>query len=395
MVRNQDGHLFEVKDANGKTVSYHVRYRVTEMKNGKPTRVQKSVKLCDKDDRHHSPTCKAVADKLKKHMAEVNRTNGAESADVLITEFWDNTYLPHIQTTKKAATINGYIKLWKKHLAPAFDAVLMKAMTCAKATIFLTSLVKVNKLGRRSVAHVHSLASGLFRHAKQLGIIESNPFTDAASHVKPKAPQQTHAYSLEEAENIFNALDGNLQAQLIFCLSTFMGLRPGETAALKWSDVDQDFIHIRRAVWRGVVSTTKTAESVSSVPLFSLVRSLLKEWKKQCLPSNEGWIFPNRNGDPIEINSYCHRIIRAALTEKNIVWRGLYSGRRAAGTLLTQLTGDAVAAQYVLRHSNLSTTTAFYVKPIREEAVSGMKLLEEKIGDRFRLPAANSEAVQS
>src|SRR5205823_9687589 len=50
------------------------------------------------------------------------------------------------------------------------------------------------------------------------------------------------------------------------------------------------------------------------------------------------------------------------------------AGRRAAGTLLTQLTGNAVAAQYVLRHSDLAMSTAFYAKPSREEAVTGLRL---------------------
>jgi hypothetical protein len=38
----------------------------------------------------------------------------------------------------------------------------------------LTSLVKDKKLGRRSLAHVHSLASGLFRQAKQAGLPRSS-----------------------------------------------------------------------------------------------------------------------------------------------------------------------------------------------------------------------------
>ena len=109
------------------------------------------------------------------------------------------------------------------------------------------------------------------------------------------------------------------------------------------------------------------------------------------MPFPENWVFPNRLGDPMDMSTFGRRVISPILKTKGIIWKGLYSGRRAAGTLLTQLTGDAIAAQYVLRHSNLSTTTAFYVKPVKEEAISGMKLLEEKIADRFKLPATSAQ----
>jgi hypothetical protein len=70
------------------------------------------------------------------------------------------------------------------------------------------------------------------------------------------------------------------------------------------------------------------------------------------------------------------------LKAKNIAWHGLYAGRRGTATLLVQLTGNAVASQYVLRHKNIATTQAFYVKPIRSEAERGLKLLETKLEER-------------
>jgi len=58
----------------------------------------------------------------------------------------------------------------------------------------------------------------------------------------------------------------------------------------------------------------------------------------------------------------------------------MYSAARSAVPhLLVQPTGNAVASQYILRHKNLGTTEAFYVKPVREEAVAGMKLIEAQL----------------
>jgi len=89
----------------------------------------------------------------------------------------------------------------------------------------------------------------------------------------------------------------------------------------------------------------------------------------------------------MEMSGFCKRIVIPILKKEGIAWHGLYAGRRAAATLLVELTGSAVAAQYILRHKNLSTTTAFYVKPVQTAAVEGMKLVEETLANRKALKA--------
>jgi integrase len=232
----------------------------------------------------------------------------------------------------------------------------------------------------------------MFRHALRLGKIESNPWTDAGSLTPPKRSEGTHAYSLEEAEAIINALVKHPQYQLVFALACFLGLRPGEISGLQWSDVGVDaegvaWIHVRRSAWRGIVGATKTPESVASVPLIEPVRSMLDAWKTTSgVPSQ--WMFPNPQDMPIQMGSVQRQIVRV-LEPKKIAWHGLYAGRRAAATLLVQLTGNAVASQYVLRHKNLSTTTAFYIKPVRDAALEGLQQVEDLLRQRKALAEAN------
>jgi hypothetical protein len=119
---------------------------------------------------------------------------------------------------------------------------------------------------------------------------------------------------------------------------------------------------------------------------------MLNAWKVQSFHGRE-WIFPNRSNKPQEMGSFQKRLIIPVLDKKGIRWHGLYAGRRAAATLLVQLTGDAVAAQYVLRHKNLSTTTAFYIKPVQTVAVEGMKLVEQTLANRKALQAGRGSDV--
>jgi len=379
MGRYQRGHVFEQHRA------FHVRYYTTEVVNGQPKRVQRSERLCSKDNKHHSTKCKPVQQLAAQVMERVNALAGTTpDADVKIADFWEETYLPHIERNAKASTIHGYKKIWESHLCAAFAGVSLRDYHTHHATRFLTSLAE-RHLGVRTIAHIRSLASGMFRHALRLNRITTNPWRDAGSLAAAKKPEATHAYTLEQAEAINNALIDSPPAQLVFCLAAFLGLRPGEISALKWQDIDGDWIHIRRSAWRGIVGTTKTEESVASVPLIEPVKSMLAAWR---MSSAVEWLFPSNRGDhPLNISQYAQRIIAPVLKKKGIKWHGLYAGRRSAATLLVQLTGNAVAAQYILRHKNLATTTAFYVKPVQTAAIEDMKLVEETLANRKALKA--------
>jgi len=381
MGRYQHGHIFEQHGA------FHVRYYTTEIVDGQPKRVQRSERLHSKDNRHHSTKCKPVQQLAAQVMELINATSGmAPDSDIKIADFWESTYLPHLERNTKASTFHGYRKLWDNPLKLHFFGFKLKEYQTHHATQFLTSLAE-RGLGARTIAHIRSLASGMFRHALRLNRIKTNPWRDAGSLSAVKKPEATHAYSLEEAEAISNALIDHPPAQIAFCLAAFLGLRPGEISALKWEDIDDDWIHVRRSSWRGIVGTTKTEESVASVPLISPLREMLSGWKRQSAGS--GWLFPsNRGNKPCNISQYAQRTIIPVLKSKKILWHGLYAGRRGAATLLVQLTGNAVAAQYVLRHKNLMTTTAFYAKPVQTAAVEGLRLVEETLAKRKALAAA-------
>jgi integrase len=383
MGRYQNGHVFKAHGA------FHVRYYVTEIVDGQPKRLQRSERLCSKDNRHHSTKCKPVQQLAAQVMERINALAGVSTnADISITEFWETVYLPHVEKTTKASTLHGYKAIWRQHLSAVFAGFNLRDYQTHQATRYLTSLADKG-LGPKTIAHIRSLATGMFKHALRLNYISVNPWRDAGSLTPIKKGDATHAYTLEEAEAISNALIDNPPAQIVFCLAAFLGLRPGEISALKWQDVEwsddgMSWIHIRRSAWRSIVGTTKTEESVASVPLIEPVKAMLLAWKG--MTAGE-WVFPNRSNRPMEMSGFCKRVVIPVLKKEGIAWHGLYAGRRAAATLLVQLTGNAVSAQYILRHKNLGTTEAFYVKPVKTAGVEGMKLVEAELANRKALKA--------
>jgi len=370
MGRIQEGRIYE---ASGK---FYVQYRVTLIIDGESKRVQRSQFLCEKDDQHYSAKARSVKLLRDEFMLTVNSNSSSPAAPTKqIAEFWEHTYLPFAEEHLRPATLRGYKQIWSQHLKAHFRQMTLTEYRTPQGSTFLTALAKAQ--GRRTLQHIRSLASGIFTHAVNLGLIDSNPWHDVKILGKTKAPRKSAHYTLAEVEDIIRALSGQLREQTIVALAFFQGLRPSEIAGLQWPDVDADWLHIRRAVVLGQVGETKTPESVASLPLIQPAKGLVALWREQS-GNPEGWVFPNTEGGPINLANVVGRIIKPVLKDAGLKWKSLYAGRRGAATMLVDLTGSLVAAQELLRHKDMTTTAKFYKMQTQDALTNGMKLLEAK-----------------
>ena len=98
---------------------------------------------------------------------------------------------------------------------------------------------------------------------------------------KSRAPGDTAHYTLEEAEKLISALVDHVDCQAIMALACFTGLRPGEIQALRWDDIEEDWVHIRRSIVRGKEGALKTAGSLASLPLIAPVKTALALWRQK------------------------------------------------------------------------------------------------------------------
>jgi integrase len=375
MGRHQRGHVFEAHGA------FHVRYYLTEIVDGQPKRVQRSHRLCAKDNKHFSVSCKAVRLLQDEFMRTVNTTTGTEAADMLVTDFWEQRYLPFVTANMKPSTVSGYKQIWNQHLKTHFTGRTLQEYKTHLGSAFLLSLTKTQ--GRRTLNHIRSLASGIFTHAVNEGRLDVNPWSGVKILGKVLPPKPTPHYTLEEAENIITALVDRVDCQTVIALSFFAGLRPSEISGLKWEDVDGPAIHIRRACVRGVIGTPKTPESVATLPLIPQVRVPLELWRTKSGGKKEGWVFPNERGNPQDLKDLVARIIRPAVQKAGHVWKGLYAGRRGAATAIIGLTnGNFAAAQELLRHKHMSTTLQFYKKQTATALADGLKALGAAAGKK-------------
>jgi len=248
------------------------------------------------------------------------------------------------------------------------------------AVRFLDSLAP--KMAANSLMHVRALMSAIFSHAISDGRIDVNPIRDAKRRVEAKPSKPTPHYTNEEMAAILKVLTGQPQAQIALSLGFHAGLRTAEISGLQWSDISEDWntITIRRSVWRTTSAPCKTDASQAPIPLMEPLRSMLRDFKAtETILAPEQHVLVNSVMHPLNLSALAWRVIRPALKERGLLWKGFYAGRRGAGTRLYAI--NPQAAQGMLRHASLKTTEAFYVKTISSATLEGMKRMEAEYSE--------------
>jgi integrase len=382
--REQTGHVFKAFGA------FHIRYwvayndlpadekeKITRKCAAKgkplPTRVQKSERLCDGGE-----SIREVRGLAKKRMGEVNGHTPGTPIEPVITllEYWDRHYVAWAETNLKPSTFHGYKQAFNQHLKSHFGNTPLKDITTPMGTKMLSGLAKEQQ-GVRTISHVKWIASSIYKHAIATGFASQNPWPNAQCLVKTPRPPETEAFTIAEALAILEAID-RLDAKLAFAIACFMGLRKGEIRGLRWEDFLGDEVMICRAVSRNtVLDETKTGKARRGL-LIEPVKSLLRQWRAMWHNPTTGWLFPNGAHKPISLDSMAQRLIIPKLNN-GLRWKGWQAGRRGCATILTELTGEALAARDILGHQTTKITEQHYIAPIPEAGRKGMGLLEERL----------------
>jgi integrase len=185
-------------------------------------------------------------------------------------------------------------------------------------------------------------------------------------------------------------------------LMFFCGLRPGEARGVRWTDYDEGkgLLKVRVSIWRKHETMPKTEESCGVVPVAGTLAEILSEVKR-----TSEFILAGPTGCPVDLHNLAARMVVPALNrcamckesesdhgkadhkyERDTtlpVWRGWYACRRGLATAVSDL-DTALAAKSLLRHSNVATTQAFYIKSVDSAAVRAVdklsKLFDNRVG---------------
>jgi integrase len=116
-------------------------------------------------------------------------------------------------------------------------------------------------------------------------------------------------------------------------------------------------------VWQTHVGQTKTEDAEATVPVLPSLAYVLDTYKKARSPKPQDYMFagPTR-GTPLNLHNLSARIIKPALKEAKIAWKGWHAFRRGLATNLYELGITPKVIQGILRHSDIGTTLQFYTQ---------------------------------
>lgn len=152
-----------------------------------------------------------------------------------------------------------------------------------------------------------------------------------------------------------------LKHQAALAVAYGAGLRVGEVAALKISDIDSERMLLR--VERGKGGRYRNA--ILPADLLTLLRAWWVEGRKQGVMLREGWLFPGQNRlKPISTRQL-HRVVDAAGAAKIAKRVGPHTLRHSFATHLLEDGVDIRVIQVLLGHSKLETTSLYTKVAVR------------------------------
>jgi integrase len=349
-----------------------LRYRKAMVENGKTITKRTYQKLHLIDDQHRTEG--SVREIAAKYLNPVNAGNAPQSVDT-VGSFIENVFLPHVKDCGdyQPSTAAGYghqYNLVKRQ--ESFCKMPLYKVSTADVHDVLQSIASEKARGQRSLKNVRNFLSGAFKYAVNKRLIATNPVPGVITP-RGNRPKKTHAYTLDEIYAILDALKEE-PANTLFLTACLSGLSQSELVALKWDDIVDGEINVKRGVWHGQVSKTKTEAREAGLPLLPIVHDALEAHRTR--NGYHDWVFHGETGNPLRMDNFNARAIRPVLKAAGITWHGWHACRRGIASNLRDLGADPKIAQAILRHANVRTTMDFYVKVRPEVKIAAMNQLE-------------------
>jgi len=400
---------------------WYLRYWEKRVENGVLVRKRQSHLLGPVDGRERKHPPDDIERAASRFMSSLNNSAIQPEHVTTLGEFVENVYLPWVKQFKRPATAKSYCDIWEDHLKPVtsrFRKAMKDVRTC-DAQQWLNQVARGRELGRNTLKHIKSALSGIFTLAKQQGYFDgANPMQGTAISPAATEPQETHALSFDEVQTILSVLPE--PAATVFSVAAFAGLRFGELQGLNWEDYRDGALWVSRSVWNGHENEPKTRKSKAPVPVIKQLSARLDMYRLRAGNPQSGPMFANSIGGRLNLNNLLGRVILPALNRCAVCglaegrphletkephdfvrdtrypeWRGWHAARRGLGSNLYHLGVPSKVIQAILRHSNVSVTESYYIKPMGDDVLSAMANLEEKVEQQIATQALRDSLLDS
>lgn len=294
------------------------------------------------------PTKTKARDALGEHLRPLEEPAVVVNFSVLCKS-WREVH----EQTLKGSTFNSY-----KNLLVQLEATFgtRPINRISRHDVERLILDKATTYSRSRVRSLRTTLSIVMRWAVDNDWLERNPVTGV------KLPRRFGGRTITrnvlapaDVMRLANALEEPVSTLVVLLYST--GLRIGEAAGLRWSDLEDQVLHVRRRIYEGQVDSTKTGRSERKLPLpTDLVTRLVG------LRSGEGdsWMFQARNGSTLNPRNWLRRWVRPAAKELGLTLSGWHDLRCSLATNLRRQGAHPKIVSSILGHSRVQLALDTY-----------------------------------
>lgn len=167
-----------------------------------------------------------------------------------------------IADRRAPSTMREYRRILRERITPALGEIPLTKLTTERLEDSYRALEREEGLKSGSIQQIHTLISSSLKQTVRWGWLEHNV---AANTTRPPVRhRETAPTSIKQVKEILATADaGNDVYSTMFRLAIATGMRRGELAGLKWTDIDFGTrkIRVRRAISTGDGIHEKTTKS--------------------------------------------------------------------------------------------------------------------------------------
>ena len=364
--RYQRGSVYKV----GKQIKvWYGMYRTDQLKlDGSIVRKQRMLRLGTLAE---LPTKHAAMEALRKVMG-ANLKPSTQMRFYELVERWKAVQVP----TMKASTAQHYQNALRQ-IGPVFDQSEITAIKRHDVERFMQDRARV--YSRATLRSLRTALSLVLGYAVANSWLEKNPVSGV------KLPRPENCGGREITRSALTPVQvtefvGSLAepyATLVLLLST-TGLRIGECAALRWTDLVGDVLHVSRRIYCGAIDDLKTKGSRRKLPIAPEIANRLRGLRTT---DQDSWIFQASNGSPLNPGNWLRREIKPAAQKLGLTLTGWHDFRHFFSTQLRRSGTHPKLVSTLLGHARVNLALDVYDHVEIAELIAPVARVGQMLGD--------------
>lgn len=296
-----------------------------------------------------------------------------ETAPIICSRLYKEVYREWVvlyKNTVKDSTFNKTQGMFERRILPAFGDLGLNQINTDICQQFVTEMAMIYK----NYNAVYDYASLVYEFAYKKGYTDQqNPFEKVILPTRKQRTMEdteTPFLNVPQLMEILELMKKNKRWYTYFYILAFTGIRRGEGLALKFSDISDNVMRIKRTLTVGegnkqYVTTPKTRSGIRDITLDNKTLSVIKDYQKTVTTDD---MFTTKNGELISL-SKPYQFLKSILETTDLPPVTVHSFRHTHCSMLFESGWSVKEVQQRLGWSDMQTclNVYYHVTDLRKE----------------------------